>query len=73
MQCAQILWASQNPQARHPLRPKVSSRGLVIYGVAKVLNKIIKPLVGSSPHHIHSTQDFVEQGNIITWGVPQFI
>ena len=32
----------------HPtLRPIVSSRGLVTYGVAKVLTKILKPLVGN--------------------------
>ena len=44
-----------------PLRPIVSSCGSVTYGVAKELAKILKPLVGKSPHHITSTQDFVEQ------------
>ena len=44
-----------------PLRPIVSSCGSVTYGVAKELVKILKPLVGKSPHHITSTQDFVEQ------------
>ena len=44
-----------------PLRPMVSSCGSVTYGVAKELTKILKPLVGKSPHHITSTQDFVEQ------------
>ena len=39
----------------NPLRPIVSSRGSVTYGVAKV----IKPLVGKSAHHIQSTGDFV--------------
>ena len=39
----------------------MSSCGLVTYGVAKELTKILKPLVGKSPHHINSTQDFVEQ------------
>ena len=34
--------------------------------MAKVLTKIIKPLVGKFPHHIHSTQDFVEQANKVT-------
>ena len=29
--------------------------------MAKVLAKILTPLVGKSPHHINSTQDFVEQ------------
>ena len=44
----------------------MSSRGLVTYGVAKVLTKILKPLVHKSPHHIHSTQDFVEQAYKVT-------
>ena len=39
----------------------MSSCGSVTYGVAKELAKILKPLVGKSPHHITSTQDFVEQ------------
>ena len=47
-------------------RPIVSSRGLVTYGVAKALTKIFKSLVGKSPHHIHSTQDCVEQANKVT-------
>ena len=49
-----------------PLRPIVSSCGSVTYGVAKELVKILKPLVGKSPHHINSTQDFVEQVKHIT-------
>ena len=44
----------------------MSSRGSVTYGVAKVLTKIFKPLVGRSAHHIHSTQDFVEQALQVT-------
>ena len=47
------------------LRPIVSSCGSVSYGVAKELAKILKPLVGKSPHHITSTQDFVEQAKHI--------
>ena len=43
----------------NPLRPIVSSQGSVIYGVAKVLSKVIKPLVGRSLHHIQSTGNFV--------------
>ena len=42
-----------------PLRPIVSSCGSVTYGVAKELAKTLKPLVGKSPHHTNSTQDFV--------------
>ena len=44
-----------------PLRPIVSSCGLVGYGVAEEITKILRPLVGKSPHHINNTQDFVEQ------------
>ena len=32
-----------------------------MHEVAKVLIKILKPLVGKSPHHIHSTQSIMEQ------------
>ena len=55
-------------KADTPLRPIVSSCGSVTYGVAKELVKILKPLVGKSPHHINSTQDFVEQVKHITLG-----
>ena len=48
-----------------PLRPIVSSSGSVTCGVAKELAKILKPLVGKSPHHITSTQDLVEQARQI--------
>ena len=48
-----------------PLRPMVSSCGSATYGVAKELAKILKPLVGKSPHHITSTQDLVEQAKQI--------
>ena len=48
-----------------PLRPIVSSCGSVTYGGAKELAKILKPLVGKFPHHITSTQDFVEQAKQI--------
>ena len=44
----------------------MSSCGSVTYDVAKELAKILKPLVGKSPHHINSTQDFVEQAKHIT-------
>ena len=57
-----------------PLRPIVSSCGSVTYGVAKELAKILKPLVGQSPHHINSTQDFVEQAiQIGIWRMSQFL
>ena len=44
-----------------PLRCIVSSRGSTSYEVAKELARILKPLVGSSPHHIKKTVDFIEQ------------
>ena len=49
-----------------PLRPIVSSRGSVTYGMAKVIAKIPKPLVGELPHHIQSTSDFVNKVREIT-------
>ena len=49
-----------------PLRSIVSGCGSVTYGMAKELAKILKPLVGKSPHHINSTQDFMEQVKHIT-------
>ena len=44
-----------------PLRPIVSSRESITYGVAKELVHIIKPLVGQSPHHLKNTQHFIQQ------------
>ena len=38
-----------------PLRPIVSSRGSITYGVAKELAHIIKPLLGQSPHNLKNT------------------
>ena len=50
----------------NPLRPIVSSRGSVTYVVAKVISKVLKPLVGNSPHHIQSTRDFVSKAKRLT-------
>ena len=50
----------------NPLRPVVSSRGSVTYGVAKVLTKVLNPLVGKSPHHTQSTSDFVNKAKGVT-------
>ena len=44
----------------------MSSCGSVTYGVAKELTKIPKLLVGISPQHIKSTQEFVEQVKQVT-------
>ena len=43
------------------LRPTVSSRGSITYGIAKELAHIIKPLTGQSPHHLKNTQHFIQQ------------
>ena len=45
-----------------PLRPIVSSRGSVTYGVAKVIAKILIFLVGKLPHHIQKYQGLYKQG-----------
>ena len=42
------------------LRSIVSSRGTFTYGTAKELARILKPLMGMSPHHVLSTRDFVQ-------------
>ena len=43
-----------------PLRPIVSSRGSVTYGAAKVLTRVIQPLVGKSPNHIQVIYNIIE-------------
>ena len=43
-----------------PLRPIVSSTGSVIYSVAKEIARIIKPLVGSTEHHVNTSKEFIE-------------
>ena len=63
-----VLWPLQDPQTRHPPYSIVSSCVSVTYGVGKELPKILKPLAGKSPHHINSTQGFVEQVKHITLG-----
>ena len=49
-----------------PLRPFVSSRGSVTYGMAKVVPKVLMPLVSKLPHHIQSTSDFVSKFTEVT-------
>ena len=44
----------------------MSSRGSTNYEVAKELARILRPLVGSSPHHIKNAGDFIEQIKGIT-------
>ena len=44
-----------------PLRPIVSSIEAVSYETSKELSKILKPLVGQSPYHVHNNQEFLHQ------------
>ena len=44
-----------------PLRPIVSSIGTVTYQTSKEVARILKPLVGRSPHHVKNTKDFIDQ------------
>ena len=43
-----------------PPRAIISSKGSATYETAKELAKIIKPLVGRSPHHVQNNKDFLE-------------
>ena len=43
-----------------PLRPIISSIRSVTYATAKELSRILKPLVGRSPHHVMNKLDFLE-------------
>ena len=47
-------------------RPAVSSRGLVTYGVAKVIANVLKPLVGKLSHRIQNTSEFVSKVRAVT-------
>ena len=49
-----------------PLRPIVSNRGSLNYEVGKELSRILRLLVGKSPHYIKNTGDFVQQVKGIT-------
>ena len=44
----------------NPIRPILSSRGYVTYGVAKELAKILKPLTGNTIHHVSSSSEFTD-------------
>ena len=43
-----------------PLKPTVSSRGSVTYGVAKELARIVKPLTGNTIHHVNNSMEFAD-------------
>ena len=44
-----------------PLRPIVSSIGSVTYETSRELSKILKPLVGRSPHQVQNNKEFTQQ------------
>ena len=50
----------------NPLRPIVSSRGSVTYGVTKVLSRVLKSLIGKFTHHVQSTSDLVNRAKGLT-------
>ena len=59
-----------------PLRLIVSSCGSVTYGVAKELTKILKLLVGKSPHYIKQYPSLCWTGQthyFSTWWMPQLL
>ena len=72
----QVLWPTQDPQARYPTIYCIQLWICYLWG-AKELAKIVKPLVGKSPHHINSTHDFVEHTGQThqssTMGMPQLL
>ena len=55
-----IMGSPKYIKAGVPLRPIISSRGSATYETTKELAKIIKPLVGRSPHHVQNNKDFLE-------------
>ena len=44
----------------NPLRPIVSSRGSVTYGVAKELARVLKPLTGNTICHVNTSKEFAD-------------
>ena len=51
----------KNHKVGMSLRPIVSSIGTVTYQTAREVARILKHLVGKSPHHVRNTQDFIDQ------------
>ena len=44
----------------NPLRPIASSRGSVIYGIAKEFARILKHLTGNTIHHVNNSSEFAD-------------
>ena len=49
-----------------PLRPIVASRGSVTYYIARLVARILAPLVGKSPRHIKNSADLVNKISKLT-------
>ena len=58
---------------KNPLRPTVSCRGSVTYGVAKELVRILKPLTGNTIHHVNNPSEFADDVNKIKLEKEEFI
>ena len=58
---ANLHYVCQGTKKKTTLRPVVSIRCSVTCGLAKEVGRILKPLVGQSTHHVHSTEEFIEQ------------
>ena len=56
-----VLLAIEIHKKDTSLRPIVSSRGSVTYGVAKELVRILKPLVGRTIHCVNNTKEFADK------------
>ena len=57
-----LYWIPKIHKKNNPLRPIVSSRGSVSYGVAKELARILNPLTGKTIHHdVSNSKDFSEE------------
>ena len=44
-----------------PLRPIFPSIGSVTYETSRELSRILKPLVGRSPHQVQNNEEFIQQ------------
>ena len=60
-----VLWTPQNTQNRCPIRPIISRREVVTYGVSKEFANIIQPLVDQSPYHIKNTLQFINHNKSV--------
>ena len=62
----QFLWPTQDPQARNPIKVYCIQLWICYLWHGQRTCKNLKTPSGKSPHHINSTQDFVEQVRHIT-------